>query len=75
MLYGYDVLYRYNHSNYISNIFAFMHASTTSNLIEVVISPPSLYLLSLKDTLRGDFKVAAQNCYLKESGAFTGEIR
>ncbi|KAI5994831.1 Triosephosphate isomerase [Pisolithus albus] len=41
---------------------------------EVVIAPPSLYLLPLKDILRSDIKVAAQNCYCKTSGAFTGEI-
>ncbi|KAF5309851.1 hypothetical protein D9619_010345 [Psilocybe cf. subviscida] len=41
---------------------------------EVVIAPPSIYLLSVKDTIRKDVKVAAQNSYFKESGAFTGEI-
>jgi hypothetical protein len=34
-----------------------------------------LYILSLADILRKDFKVAAQNAYIKTSGAFTGEIR
>ncbi|PBL00665.1 triose phosphate isomerase [Armillaria gallica] len=41
---------------------------------EVVVAPPALYLLSLKDILRKDVKVSAQNCYFKDSGAFTGEI-
>uniref|UniRef100_A0A0W0EY07 Triosephosphate isomerase n=1 Tax=Moniliophthora roreri TaxID=221103 RepID=A0A0W0EY07_MONRR len=41
---------------------------------EVVISPPHLYLISVKELVRKDVKVAAQNCYVKESGAFTGEI-
>ncbi|KAF8235207.1 triose phosphate isomerase [Tricholoma matsutake] len=41
---------------------------------EVVIAPPSIYLIPLKDILRKDIQVAAQNCYFKESGAFTGEI-
>ncbi|KAK7466389.1 triosephosphate isomerase [Stygiomarasmius scandens] len=41
---------------------------------EVVIAPPSLYLLRLKEILRENVKVAAQNCYFKDSGAFTGEI-
>ncbi|KAI0765040.1 triose phosphate isomerase [Fomes fomentarius] len=35
---------------------------------------PALYLIAVKESLRGDFKVAAQNSYLKTSGAFTGEI-
>jgi len=42
--------------------------------IEVVIAPPSLYLLSVKETVRPDIKVAAQNAYFKASGAYTGEI-
>ncbi|KAI6150452.1 Triosephosphate isomerase [Pisolithus tinctorius] len=41
---------------------------------EVVIAPPSLYLLPLKDIVRNDIKVSAQNCYCKTSGAYTGEI-
>jgi len=41
---------------------------------EVVISPPSLYLLPLKAILRKDVQIAAQNAYSEASGAFTGEI-
>ncbi|OSD07937.1 triose phosphate isomerase [Trametes coccinea BRFM310] len=41
--------------------------------VEVVIAPPSIYLLPLKDLLRKDIQIAAQNCYFKTSGAFTGE--
>jgi len=41
---------------------------------EVVIAPPALYLIPIIDLLRKDVKVAAQNCYSKTSGAFTGEI-
>jgi len=40
---------------------------------EVIIAPPALYLISILDLLRKDVKVAAQNCYSKTSGAFTGE--
>ncbi|KAL1941657.1 hypothetical protein VTO73DRAFT_7096 [Trametes versicolor] len=42
--------------------------------VEVVIAPPALYLLPLKETLRKEIQVAAQNSYFKTSGAFTGEI-
>ncbi|KAI9511971.1 triose phosphate isomerase [Russula earlei] len=41
---------------------------------EVVIAPPSLYLIPILDLLRKDVKVAAQNCHSKTSGAFTGEV-
>ncbi|KIY73615.1 Triosephosphate isomerase [Cylindrobasidium torrendii FP15055 ss-10] len=42
--------------------------------VEVVVAPPALYLLAVKETLKKEVKVAAQNCYFKPSGAFTGEI-
>jgi hypothetical protein len=42
---------------------------------EVVIAPPSIYLIPASETVRGNIKIAAQNCYFKETGAFTGEIR
>jgi len=42
---------------------------------EVVIAPPSIYLIPVSESIRKDVKVAAQNSYSKDSGAFTGEIR
>ncbi|KAL1677559.1 Triosephosphate isomerase [Schizophyllum commune] len=41
---------------------------------DVVVAPPALYLLPLQQKLRKEIHLAAQNCYLKDSGAFTGEI-
>jgi len=41
---------------------------------EVVIAPPALYLVPLKSLVRKEIQLAAQNCYFKTSGAFTGEI-
>lgn len=41
----------------------------------MVIAPPSIYLIQAKKAVGKEIKVAAQNCYFKESGAFTGEIR
>ncbi|CAI4219182.1 unnamed protein product [Parascedosporium putredinis] len=35
---------------------------------------PALYLLQVRDTLRKEIEVAAQNVYDKPNGAFTGEI-
>ena len=43
-------------------------------LIEVVIAPPSLYLLLTREHLRQGIEVAAQNVFDKPNGAFTGEI-
>ena len=41
---------------------------------EVVISPPSLYLLLAREHLRKGLEVAAQNVFDRPNGAFTGEI-
>ncbi|OBZ78324.1 Triosephosphate isomerase [Grifola frondosa] len=51
-----------------------LNEATIDPAVEVVIAPPALYIFPLKDILRKDIKVAAQNCYFKLSGAFTGEI-
>ncbi|THH29891.1 hypothetical protein EUX98_g4292 [Antrodiella citrinella] len=50
-----------------------LNEATIDPSVEVVIAPPAIYLISLQDVLRKDIKVAAQNCYFKTSGAFTGE--
>jgi len=41
---------------------------------EVVLSPPSLYLLLTREHLRQGIEVASQNVFDKPNGAFTGEI-
>jgi len=51
-----------------------LNEATLDSSIEVVIAPPALYLIPLKESIRKEVKVAAQNCYFKDSGAFTGEI-
>eukprot|EP00210_Caulerpa_lentillifera_P007722 g7368.t1 len=43
--------------------------------VEVVCAPPFIYLPFVSENLNNStFKVAAQNCWVKSSGAFTGEI-
>ncbi|MCO5576293.1 hypothetical protein L7F22_030102 [Adiantum nelumboides] len=42
--------------------------------VEVVISPPFVFLPQVKSSLRSDFSVAAQNAWVQKGGAFTGEI-
>ena len=39
------------------------------------MSPPFVFLTLVKSLLRPDFQVAAQNCWVRRGGAFTGEIR
>lgn len=44
-------------------------------LAEVVVSPPFVFLPVVKNLLRPDFQIAAQNCWVRKGGAFTGEVR
>lgn len=63
----------------IPSIFALTSLNDTSfhtaNIrTEVVIAPPSLYLLLARSELRAGVEVAAQNVFDKDEGAYTGEI-
>jgi len=61
----------------IKSITEIVHNLNNANLdpkTEVVIAPPSLYLLLTREHLRKEIEVAAQNVYDKPNGAFTGEI-
>ena len=42
--------------------------------VQVIVSPPALYLQGLRAELPGSISIAAQNCSHHDSGAFTGEI-
>ncbi|XP_075474463.1 triosephosphate isomerase, cytosolic-like [Primulina tabacum] len=44
------------------------------DVVEVVVSPPFVFLPIVKSLLRPDFYVAAQNCWVKKGGAYTGEV-
>ena len=53
---------------------AVLSAQYSDILVEVVISPPALYLLLTREHLRSGIEVAAQNVFDKPNGAYTGEI-
>jgi hypothetical protein len=42
---------------------------------EVVVSPPYVFIPVAKSQLRPEIQVAAQNCWVKKGGAYTGEVR
>lgn len=45
-----------------------------SSDVEIMVIPPYIYIDRLKTMPKGGISIAAQNCALNESGAFTGEI-
>ncbi|KAK3029728.1 hypothetical protein RJ639_039137 [Escallonia herrerae] len=46
----------------------------SQDVVEVVVSPPFVFLQLVKSSLRPECHVAAQNCWVKKGGAFTGEV-
>ncbi|KAI5670676.1 hypothetical protein M9H77_11040 [Catharanthus roseus] len=46
----------------------------SKDVVEVVVSPPFVFLPLVKNELKPDYHVAAQNCWVKKGGAFTGEV-
>jgi len=49
-------------------------ASIDFDKTEVLVAPPAPYLSYVREKLKPNFHVAAQNCYKVEQGAFTGDI-
>ncbi|KHN99617.1 triosephosphate isomerase [Metarhizium album ARSEF 1941] len=58
----------------IKEIVENLNKATLDPEVEVVVSPPALYLQLVRDSLRSSVEVAAQNVFDKPCGAFTGEI-
>jgi len=42
-------------------------------VVEVLVSPPFVFLLIVKALLHSDFAVTAKNCWVRKGGAFTEE--
>lgn len=58
----------------IKEIVGHLNDAKCDSDVEVVISPPAIYLLLAREHLRKGIEVAAQNVFDKPNGAFTGEI-
>lgn len=58
----------------IKKIVSGLNEATLDPNVEVVISPPALYLSLVKESVQNNIEVAAQNVFDKPDGAYTGEI-
>jgi len=58
----------------IKKIIGYLNDAKLDPNVEVVIAPPSLYLLLAREHLKPGLEIAAQNVFDKPNGAFTGEI-
>ncbi|ORY45841.1 triosephosphate isomerase [Leucosporidium creatinivorum] len=58
----------------LTKLLTQFNEATLDPKTEVVIAPPALYIIPLRDHARKEISVAAQNAHQLPSGAYTGEI-
>jgi len=58
----------------IDGIAKFLSSGQLSSSTDIVVAPPACYLQYSREKLPSNVQVAAQNCYVQDSGAFTGEL-
>ncbi|KAI8326258.1 cytosolic triosephosphate isomerase [Martensiomyces pterosporus] len=58
----------------VKDLVSTFNAGSAPSDVEVVIGAPFVYVPLAAETLRKDWAVAGENCYIKEKGAFTGEV-
>jgi len=56
-----------------TELVSMLNQSSLSTNTEVVVCPSQVHLLKVKEGLRADVAVGAQDCWVKGNGAFTGE--
>jgi triosephosphate isomerase len=71
---GIPEIYKHEHTHLVKTELKLIFRSLADPNTEVVIAPPSLYLLLAREHLAPEIEVAAQNVFDKPHGAFTGEI-
>lgn len=58
----------------ITDIVHHLNSAPLDPKTEVVVAPPGLFLLLVREHLKGEIEVCSQNVFDKPNGAFTGEI-
>ncbi|KAK1369418.1 Triosephosphate isomerase [Heracleum sosnowskyi] len=58
----------------ISKLVSDLNSSTLEADVDVVVSPPFVYIDQVKNSLTDKIDIAAQNSWIGKGGAFTGEI-
>eukprot|EP00956_Cyclotella_meneghiniana_P008851 scaffold12131_cov71-Cyclotella_meneghiniana.AAC.9 len=56
-----------------SDLISILNQSTLSTDTEVVVCPSQVYVQGVREKLRGDISVGAQDVWVQGNGAFTGE--
>jgi len=58
----------------VEKLVAGLNAGDVPSDVDVVVAPPFIYIDYVRANIKSAFAVAAQNCWMKPDGAFTGEV-
>lgn len=58
----------------VEELVAGLNSGSFPPEVDVVVSPPFVYLQQVQSTIKSSYQVAAQNCWVNKGGAFTGEV-
>lgn len=58
----------------VEKLVADLNAGAVPSDIDIVVAPPFIYIDYVRANIAASYQVAAQNCWTKPDGAFTGEI-
>ncbi|CAA6666691.1 unnamed protein product [Spirodela intermedia] len=58
----------------ISTLVSDLNSANIESDVDVVVSPPYLYIDQVKSSLTDRIEISAQNCWVGKGGAYTGEI-
>jgi len=58
----------------ISKLVAELNSAKLEDDVDIVVSPPFVYIDQVKSSLTGRIEISAQNSWVGKGGAFTGEI-
>jgi triosephosphate isomerase len=58
----------------VEKLVADLNAGEVPSDIDIVVAPPFIYIDWVRANIKSAYEVAAQNCWTKPDGAFTGEI-
>ncbi|KAI8465078.1 MAG: chloroplast triosephosphate isomerase [Monoraphidium minutum] len=58
----------------VEKLVAELNAGDVPTDIDIVVAPPFIYIDWVRANIKAAYQVAAQNCWTKPDGAFTGEI-
>jgi hypothetical protein len=61
--------------DFVSKLVADLNSKPVPRDVEVVVAPIHIHLPIVLNAIKPPYQVAAQNCWVEQPGAYTGEVR